>query len=1805
MAEATQEELEILLEMKNFQKKMDAINTLFTTSIKNATNLGQVVDAISTKIDNLSKAASKANKTVNNTRNDYQNSTFTNQNNFLNAAYAATSATGASMVSPTGSDKAFKDFQKAQIDETNARIELTNEIKEDTKEQKRLRKYRANTERISANAAQTKANKSEDQTTAEYIADRAKIADAKLLNAKAKQAGAFNSNWRYQIGRGVTQVGDKLSTTGTIGRLSGDLLSVVGKSIISPASAAGLAIAKLGEGVLDFAKAATTAYAEIESIKTQLGVVFSSQTQADSMFSELSAYAVKSPFGVQQTSELAVLLKQSGVEASKLMDTLRMLGDTAGGNMEKMKRIANNYAQIISIGKASMLDMRQFAYAGIPIFEAVSKELNVSQSRLRELISDGKVSAEIIEKVFKNLTGVNGIFENATEQGSKTLKARLQNMADAKQLSMASVGELITSLGTNTGNDSFANNLVDTVEGIYSWLKDFAGTKNIENSVKVIERRNARIEQLENLIEYAKANGQDEAVKRLQETLARELSKRDYEKERSQYNESYLAKKTNETRLYELGVFDINNRAIDKRISDLRSMDTAFFSLARKKSELDFLNLSQTNSPLKEERKSQLENDIKELEEIVHYLDEETVRSMISELEDLRLKIDEAITETEKYKHWETENLKAQSDAFDLTSLRSKETSSLNKSFEELASMYMNQEEVKQKQEEERLQILKAAQKELMEISKHTDKDGTVKMTELSPTEYLRLLDNGAFTTGRKLNFVEGKNERLISEDREMLAEQVSWALSYIQSEIEDNLSLKGTDNIVQLLQSSPSLLNSELNDKDFIKNFNKVYYLLRNSLTTLVKNNPDNKTFNDLVRILDETTFTREVNDKGVNADLAKNLKGDIHIPLWKRIVANATGWDASLVGDSGSGFIDKYSNQAARNIVTGGVQGLVSSGTMAGDILSRMRYDAEQNKQGVRQINWKKTESDMIKDALSLRDGVKMSASALSGLSKALESQLSVYEKLTVDMIGVGEDWSTIQNSLKKKFANNPYLKEGDFLDNAFQASAKNIGGYSLGYDSEFGMIVKDSTGDFKGSVEELKRSSNTLSGDLKKFVDSIKVDTIVEALDNLRKSTMSLNDTVRLTASIANQSADWDKQSGQVWGKSLGGTIGGIAKLLDANAKITFDYFQKLSSVNLATRPQIPWERMEAAGWHEEGAGGTATVYSNTKTNKDFGITYEDGEKIAVNITPILPDGTVLSPNELDDWVRNLFESGNFNSEIVLGVYKGENSLEKAEADAEKLHVNQAQIFGLENPVNSLSPEAQSHLSDFLSSFAGDLMTIDTDKWDEKAIKKQAEKAGNNGDLTEEQVKRIRESVKGFQDAGGTFETLQKVFEAMGRPFEELVSSAERLVAAEKEAEAMKSADDILRNSNLSFMDSQDATKSIKNLAMSPSQIDITDSVRAARANGNSFNQQVLLSQLGYGNQNFSDVSKALTANAFASKDQRLLEGYKNAGNDFIAKQLGNDDFGKNFQNEFTEAFNTGDLEKARNIIQSLGGDFDQLAASVNQSAMETGTLGASFVELGSSLGGTLKEFAGSAISSSFETLGKAAAESADSGKALKDNFKALGSGLMQNMGTMMTQAGLAMIIGSMGIGPKFYAGLALVVAGMGAPFLGGMLGAKDDADESGDDEYQRLSRIKDDLVDLLKQAREDAIYYENTLRHKNAISANDSFTQKKVNDAIITPSGDIISTHPDDYLIATKTPQTLLGSGAGAPTINFSVIDKSTGIKVTQQKSTYNEDDNSIDFTAIIESKVNEIIASSKGDDAFAAREARLRGRSVIA
>ncbi|MCQ2590328.1 MAG: hypothetical protein MJ179_07885, partial [Treponema sp.] len=112
-------------------------------------------------------------------------------------------------------------------------------------------------------------------------------------------------------------------------------------------------------------------------------------------------------------------------------------------------------------------------------------------------------------------------------------------------------------------------------------------------------------------------------------------------------------------------------------------------------------------------------------------------------------------------------------------------------------------------------------------------------------------------------------------------------------------------------------------------------------------------------------------------------------------------------------------------------------------------------------------------------------------------------------------------------------------------------------------------------------------------------------------------------------------------------------------------------------------------------------------------------------------------------------------------------------------------------------------------------------------------------------------------------------------------------------------------------------------------------------------------------------------------------------------------------------------------------------------------------------------------------------------------------------------------------------------------------------------------------------------------------------NKQFSNKSVNDAIIAPNGNIITTAPDDYLIATKTPGALANNQnvTVQPKINFTVIDNSTSgakVAVEQQQNS----DGSIDFIAKVYDAMDNYIATSRSDDAFAARQYRINGRQAI-
>ena len=930
--------------MQNFDKTLtDILSHL--TAVENG------LKSVNTVTNNAAK------KISNNVQTRYNRETY----DFGKQSKIVKSSAGF-MSSDTGREKAFRDYQQAVIAETK-------EITADIAERKRLRKQRADAETTTANAAKLRASKLEDQTSARYLARMDKLADARLLNAKNNQAGALYRDPRYQAGKALSAVGNTVSTWGVGGKAAGLLLDSLGAFVKSPVAGTAVAVSNLVKGVSELGKASTQAFAEIEAIKTQMGVVYSSQTQANSAFGEISQYAVKSPFGIQQTSELAILLKQSGVYASDLMDTLKMLGDTAGGNMEKMKRIANNYAQIMAIGKASMLDMRQFAYAGIPIFEAVSKELGVSQQELRKLISDGKVTSDIIEKVFKDLTGINGVFENATAKGAKTLKARLQNLADAKQLALSSVGERIYNIGTQTGNDSYANRMVSAAENIWQGLHDWFDGGNIAKNVETIANRNNRIDELKQLIEYNKDN--KDIKKLLEEELKEELAKRDVEKERATYVSSYDSKAGR----FKNALDALNGYSIDDaygRRGNLLWRDSIIGAFSEHK-EYNNLDTEQTTKLFG------LYNElIKALEEL----------SKLSE-QDIQANRERNI-------------LQAQQLAYDQMNHYASARGSLNTSFQELSAIYKSSDEYKQKEEKEHLATLKNALEVLKDIAKNTDESGRVDITKFSANQLASYIKQGAFTSGEKLDVVTG-NKTVDSQNRQTLMNQYGYIAKLTDNFLKTGMAgvsgIQGTTYAQSFNQEILDSLNN-LSDEQFFTEFPKIYAQQSNAINEMIRVAPKDgrqqqlETFKTL---LDYALNKFEADTTGTGANPEDILKGSKQefIPLWKRILSSATGLTTNGMTSTLQTMTNYRDDMAVRNMASGVLSATMKS--MGIDTaMSLMKTNRSVQLTGDNgktfQIDWAETKKAMHSFATQL----SASTDVITAYKNGLQAELDTYEQL-----------------------------------------------------------------------------------------------------------------------------------------------------------------------------------------------------------------------------------------------------------------------------------------------------------------------------------------------------------------------------------------------------------------------------------------------------------------------------------------------------------------------------------------------------------------------------------------------------------------------------------------------------------------------------------------------------------------------------------------------------------------------------------------------------------------------------------------
>nr|DAY62198.1 MAG TPA: tail tape measure protein [Caudoviricetes sp.] len=196
-------------------------------------------------------------------------------------------------------------------------------------------------------------------------------------------------------------------------------------------------------GAQQFAMSIITTGGEMEKQHIALQSILGDMQNANTMFNQIKELALNSPFTFSELNRDVKQLAAYGVEYDQLYDTTKRLADMSSGLGVSFDRIALAFGQVQARGWLDGKELRQIAYAGIPLLEKLSEFYskqegrNVSTSEIKTRISSRDVSFDDVKSIFWQMTDVGGQFYNMQQVLSETLLGRYNKLKDAWEIMLA------------------------------------------------------------------------------------------------------------------------------------------------------------------------------------------------------------------------------------------------------------------------------------------------------------------------------------------------------------------------------------------------------------------------------------------------------------------------------------------------------------------------------------------------------------------------------------------------------------------------------------------------------------------------------------------------------------------------------------------------------------------------------------------------------------------------------------------------------------------------------------------------------------------------------------------------------------------------------------------------------------------------------------------------------------------------------------------------------------------------------------------------------------------------------------------------------------------------------------------------------------------------------------------------------------------------------------------------------------------------------------------------------------------------
>lgn len=185
---------------------------------------------------------------------------------------------------------------------------------------------------------------------------------------------------------------------------------------------------------------------EAQTTATSFEVLLGSQEKAVSMLAQLNAYAEKTPYDRLGAQNAAKTMLGFGVSAETVVEDLRMLGDVAGGDRNRLQQLALVFGQISAAGKLQGQDLLQLINAGYnPLLDIVELTGRDMES-VRDAMGKGEIGIDLVRAAFERATSEGGRFNGMIDKLSESEAGKFGALQDTFTNTLLSLYEVIKPL---------------------------------------------------------------------------------------------------------------------------------------------------------------------------------------------------------------------------------------------------------------------------------------------------------------------------------------------------------------------------------------------------------------------------------------------------------------------------------------------------------------------------------------------------------------------------------------------------------------------------------------------------------------------------------------------------------------------------------------------------------------------------------------------------------------------------------------------------------------------------------------------------------------------------------------------------------------------------------------------------------------------------------------------------------------------------------------------------------------------------------------------------------------------------------------------------------------------------------------------------------------------------------------------------------------------------------------------------------------------------------------------------------------